>query len=137
MIRSSFVVLIVLGFVLSAVPVFSAPNMQDGLWEITTTTDIPGMPAGMSKPVKQKSCLTKSDAVPKQKDSDCKVTSSKISGNTVAWDVSCKNGGVVSEGMVIYSGDKFDGTSITTVNQGGQTMKIKSRMDGKRIGPCK
>ena len=32
---------------------FAAPNMEDGLWEITTTVDMPGVP---SKSFTQTSC---------------------------------------------------------------------------------
>jgi hypothetical protein len=35
--------------------------MEDGLWEITTTVDMPGMP---SRPFTHTTCLTKEKAVP-------------------------------------------------------------------------
>jgi hypothetical protein len=115
---------------------FCAPNMQDGLWEITSTVEMEGMPAVMMKPMTHTSCLTQKDAVPdKPAKSDCKMTDMKLVGNTVTWAVTCPD--AVSKGKVTYAGSRFAGTMETTVNQGGKKMQMKSKMKGKMIGPCK
>jgi hypothetical protein len=111
---------------------FAAPNMEDGLWEITTTVDMPGMP---SKSFTQTSCLTKEKAVPQTAESGCTIKDMKIQGNTITWTVVCKEG--TSTGKVTYSGTTMEGFTETTVKTNGNTMTIKSRMKGKRIGPCK
>ncbi len=130
-------VLCFVAVMLLASAAFSAPNVQDGQWEITTMMEMPGMPAGMKmQPVKTTTCITQKNAVPeKPAKSDCKMTDSKFAGNTVVWTVTCPNS--VSKGKITYSGTAFDGTTDTTVNEGGRTMHMKSRMKGKRIGPCK
>jgi hypothetical protein len=111
---------------------FAAPNMEDGLWEITTTVDMPGMP---SKSFTQTSCLTKEKAVPQTAESGCTIKDMKTQGNTITWTVVCKEG--TSTGKVTYSGTTMEGFTETTVKTNGNTMTIKSRMKGKRIGPCK
>jgi hypothetical protein len=49
--------------------------------------------------------------------------------------VVCKE--VTSTGKVTYAGTTMEGFTETTVKTNGNTMAIKSRMKGKRIGPCK
>jgi hypothetical protein len=128
-----FVLAISAAFVLSA---FAAPNMQDGMWEITSTVEMKGMPAGMMKPMTHTTCLTQKDSVPeKPAKSDCKMSDMKTSGNTVSWTVTCRE--AVSRGRVTYSGSTFEGTTETTMNQGGEKMTVKNKMKGRRIGPCK
>ncbi len=111
---------------------FAAPNMEDGLWEITMTVDMPGVP---SRSFTNTSCLTKEKAVPQQPaESSCTLKDVKSEGNTVTWTMICKE--ATSKGKVTYARNTMEGTFETTVKSGGQTMTMKSTMKGKRIGPC-
>jgi hypothetical protein len=112
----------------------AAPNMDDGLWEITSTVNVPGM-AGQS--FTHTTCLTKEKAVPQATESGCTVKDVKTQGNTISWTVVCKEGMSTSTGKVTYAGTTMDGVVETTVKTGGQSMTMKSTMKGKRIGPCK
>lgn len=73
-------------FSLAAVA-YAEPNLQDGLWEITSQMEMPGMPAAAMRPTKMTQCMTKTSAVPntqpKDKNHDCKMTSTNVAGNTV------------------------------------------------------
>jgi hypothetical protein len=113
---------------------FAAPNMEDGLWEITTTVDMLGMP---SKSFTHTTCLTKEKAVPQTAESGCTVKDMKTQGNTVTWTVVCREGMSTSKGKVTYAGTTMEGAIETTVKTNEQTMTMKSTMKGKRIGPCK
>jgi hypothetical protein len=104
--------------------------MEDGLWEITSTMDIPGMPA---RSFTHSSCLTKEKAVPQTSQSDCTIKDVKNLGNTVTWTVVCREGAMMSKGKVTYAGTTMEGVVETTTS--GKTMTVK--MKGKRIGPCK
>jgi hypothetical protein len=121
-------------FLFSAGLSFAAPNMEDGLWEITTAVDMPGMP---SKSFTQTSCLTKEKAVPQTSESGCTIKDVKTQGNTVTWTVVCREGMSTSKGKVTYAGTTMEGAIETTVKTNEQTMTMKSTMKGKRIGPCK
>jgi hypothetical protein len=70
-----------------------APNMQEGQWEITTSFEMPGMPAGMAKPHTITTCLSRKDYVPqdKKQQTDCTMQDTKVEGNTVTWAVVCKD----------------------------------------------
>jgi hypothetical protein len=121
-------------FLFSARLSFAAPNMEDGLWEITSTVDMPGMPA---KSFTHTTCSTKEKAVPQTAQSECTMKDVKTQGNTVTWTVVCKEGMSTSTGKITYAGTTMDGVIETTVKSNGKTMTMKSTMKGKRIGPCK
>ena len=117
-------------------------DMQEGLWEMTTKTEMPGMPANIP-PMKQTQCITKKDMIPQnqQQTPDCKITQSKVEGNTVTWAMKCSGGeagDAEGTGKITYSGDKFEG-SFSMEMQSPEQGKIKmiSKMSGKRVGPCK
>jgi len=134
--KKTLVFVIALSFIFS-VAAFAAPNYQEGLWEMTTAMDMPGLPKEMMRPMKRQVCITKQNPVPqpKEKDQQCKMTERKIVGNTVFFTVTCKNGGV-SKGEMTYSKNSFSGHQTTTRTQGGKQMTVKSTMSGKYIGPC-
>jgi uncharacterized protein YceK len=111
-------------------------NMNQGQWEITTTIDMPDMPAAAMKPHTVTSCLSKTDYVPKTnpQQSDCKLVDQKLDGNTVSWGVACKESS--GKGSITYAGDTFSGLMESTMKQGEKEMTFKMKMDGKRIGDC-
>lgn len=111
-------------------------NIQEGLWEITVKSEMPG---GEIAPITQKQCLTREDFIPKgstHQGEKCKIEDVKIVGNTVTWSHECEAGGakIKGSGKVTYSGDRFEGTmmmSLPDVN-----LNIISKMKGRRIGEC-
>jgi hypothetical protein len=137
MIKRSLVFATLLSLIF-AVAAFAAPNYKEGLWEITTTMNMPGMPKEMMRPMKNTICMTKQNAVPQQKEKgeqQCKMTNQRTVGNKVFWTMTCKNGSV-SNGEITYSKTTYDGSQTTTTSQGGKLMTVKSTMSGKYLGPC-
>lgn len=118
-------------------PAAAAPavNMQAGKWEITNSLEMQGMPAGMMKPQTFTSCLNQKDYVPKDAgQKDCEMKNMKVEGNTVSWEVACKDSG--GKGTVTYAGTTFDGVMEMTMKQSGKVMNAKMTMKGRHIGPC-
>lgn len=124
--------MIAVPFLFSAGLSIAAPNIEDGLWEITSTVNMPGMP---QQSFKHTTCLTKEKAVPQTDKSGCTVKDVKTQGNATSWTMVCKDS--TSRGKVIYAGTTMEGVVENTVKTEGQTMTMKSTMKGKRIGPCK
>jgi len=119
----------------TAKPAQGTLNMEEGQWEITTSFEMPGMPAGMAKPHTATVCLSKKDYVPKQPEqTDCSMQDTKVDGNTVSWSVVCKDS--TAKGRVTYAGSTFDGVIETTAKEGGKDMAARMTMKGKRLGPC-
>jgi len=114
-------------------------NMQDGKWEITSTIEMAGMPAGMMKPQTFTSCMSQKDYIPKNdQQKECSMKDTKIDGNTVSWEVACPD--MNGKGRITYAGTTFDGTTEMTMKGKGKgkdkDMNMKVTMKGKHLGPC-
>jgi Protein of unknown function (DUF3617). len=133
--------LMILAVIVSLVCSNSAlAEIKDGLWEITTKTEIKGMP-GQMPPSTVRQCLTKNDPVPKAKDKsiECKMKDQKISGDTMTYAMECKgkDSAVLISGKMTYKGNTFAGASTTNIKSNGQPeMQINNKTSGKYIGPC-
>ena len=123
----------------------AAPNMQEGLWEVTMKMEAPGMPAGIPPQVIQQ-CITKKDLEdPRRstpgndpKDDRCVVTDHKVQGNTATWNVACKGeNAMTGTGTATYSGTSYTGSSKMTMKQGGKLQTMNMQYSGKRLGECK
>lgn len=115
------------------------PNLEEGMWEITTEVDMPGM-AMKIPPMVYRQCLSKEDIVPKQGPVDqeiCTYSSPKTKGDRVSWSVECKSPGgkTRSDGEITYRGTSFDGT-LTMNMSGAIQMSATNRMSGRRVGDC-
>ncbi|MFO7665042.1 MAG: DUF3617 family protein [Desulfobacterales bacterium] len=121
----------------------AAPDMKEGLWEITMTSkmEMAGMSMAMP-PVTYTQCLTKSDFVPKKEEpgQECEKMSVNVSGNTVSWSIKCKSkeGIMKGTGKITYKGNTYEGImNMTFPDQGGGEGKMTSNMTGKWMGNCK
>lgn len=119
------------------IPPVSAMDMNEGMWEITTKMEVPGMPMQMPA-VKHTQCLTGKDNVPHDKDpnrKDCKIKNTDVKGDTVTWEVHCVSNGkpVKSIGKITYKGDTFDGEMKMEMDG----MNMTQKMSGRRTGNCK
>ncbi len=123
---------------LVALPLGSAlakPNLNPGKWEITTQTEMAGMP-GMIPPVTHTQCLKADVLVPQKTSKECKITDIKQDGDAISWKIVCsgKDGEMEGTGTVIYKGDTMSGTMDLVIK--GEGMRIKNTITGKRIGNC-
>jgi hypothetical protein len=113
----------------------SGPNMEDGLWEMTSQMEMEGMPN--MPPMSYRECLSRDNMVPtqKQRNQDCEQIEQDISGDTITWRMRCTSNGVTSDinGSSTYSGDTMKGTMQMTT----QGMQMTNHVTGKRVGSCK
>jgi hypothetical protein len=113
----------------------AAVEMRDGLWELTTMMDMPGM---KMPPQKRKHCYTKEDVKDQKKmvnnNKECTVTELNAVGNKVTWKMKCtgKSAGTFS-GETTFTGESYD--SVMKMQSQGMAMNMKVK--GKRIGACK
>ncbi len=124
----------------SATQTQASPDIVPGMWEITTQIDMPGLPMAIPKNTMQQ-CLDSKDVVPSMgtEQANCTVNSTKVSGNTVTWDIKCKQEGMnsSSKGTITYNGTSFKGTAtITMTSQEMGTRTMNQTMEGKRVGKC-
>lgn len=132
--------LVVLGVL--SIPVASraaGSPMEDGLWEISTTMEMPGMPYKVP-PTTVTHCYTKEDlkdnqkTIPQQK-GDCKVTDQKYSGSKISWKMVCSGENPAKgAGEIVFKGSTaYEGTMKMETKGMAMTTKYKAR----RIGNCK
>jgi hypothetical protein len=133
------VVIAVLAVVAFPSALLAAGGMREGLWEITSSMDMPGMPMKMA-PTKTKHCYTKEDVKDQKKtvttDKNCTVTDFKTSGNKMTWKMKCtgQSAGTFS-GETTFSADSYDAImKMQSDASQGRTMTMK--MKAKRIGAC-
>ena len=117
-------------------PALAADTMKPGLWEITTSMEMPGMPF-QPPPQTMRHCYTVQEVKeqPVPKDNNCKVTDLKSSASKVNWKVECKGEMAgKGEGQITYQGDTaYEGWTKMQTQGMNMTMKYKA----KRVGDCK
>lgn len=120
----------------AAAPVF-ALAMDPGEWQFTTVMSAPNMPKPQT--MTHTRCITKEQAgdparyMNDRKQSDCKVTSSKKSSDTYAWEMSCPSSGMQGTGTVKQTATTME----ANMTMKGQKMQMQSQTTGKRLGACK
>jgi hypothetical protein len=121
-------------------------RLKPGLWEITSTMDMPAMPVAMP-PRTHTQCITPKDADdPKKfapessgKDQECSVKDYKASGDKLTWSVECqgKRPGR-GTGEMVLKGDTYEGTiKMTASDPRRGEMQMTQHIKGKRLGDCK
>jgi hypothetical protein len=119
----------------------AAPNMKEGMWEITTKMEMAGRSDVAMPQQTVKHCMTKKDVddpkrmTPNSDQNRCKMTDYKLQGNTASWKVACEGQGSGS-GTITYNGDSYTGSQTMAINAGGQNMNMKMNFSGRRVGEC-
>jgi len=115
---------------------FAADSIREGYWEVTSQTEMPGMP--MKIPASTiKHCYTKEDVKDQKKviarEKNCTLTDYRVAGNKVIWAMKCtgQNAGTFN-GETIFSQDSYASTMKMKSQGHNMTVKVK----GKRIGEC-
>lgn len=131
------VILTVLAVLLVPAVSLAADSIREGLWEITTQMEMPGMPMKMP-PTVMKHCYTKNDVSDQKniisRDKNCVVTDLKTSANKVSWKMKCTGENAATmTGETVFGNESY--TSVMKMNSHGQKMTMKVK--GKRLGTCK
>lgn len=120
---------------------FSQEEIKEGEWEITIQMEMKGVDFQMP-PTTVKQCIKKEKPFPmefgKEKMPDCKILKHEIKGNTVSYEMECKDNGTktYTKGNITYKGNSFEGK--TTIKMTGkEEMEMTQIMKGKYLGPCK
>lgn len=135
MLRKTLLLSVIISFALGLSVAYGL-NMKDGLWEITSRLEMPGMPMEMPAQTYTQ-CITRKDSVPKgQNAEDCKILKKETRGDTVIWDMECSTpeGRMRMQGEITYAGTSFKGTVRM---QSADGMDMLNKMSGRRVGDCK
>ena len=137
MIRKLFIISVVLLATVSFSLAGSKPNIKPGKWEVSTRMEMPGMQMNMPA-MTHTQCITENDYIPQtsQPGEECKITKTKVSGDTVTWTMHCRGQGgeMNGTGSVTYRGDSFEGKIAMSMASSVMSMTIYT--NGRRIGEC-
>ncbi len=118
----------------TAAPAFA---MDPGEWEFTTTMTAPGMPKPRvmtnTRCIKPEEAKDPDKYLNQQKQSDCKSTSTKKTGDTYSWEMNCPSSGMTGTGTVRQAATTMDMEMVMK----GPKMEMRSQTTGKRLGACK
>lgn len=135
---------------LAMLPLFAAtpaalaipPEMQPGLWEITSKMEMPGMPR--MPPQVMRNCYTKKDledgrrTVPQSGDKNCEIRDYKLQGNTATWNMECKGeAAMTGSGTMTLGAQSYTGSMKSRTKQGGKTIEMNHSWSARRVGDCK
>jgi hypothetical protein len=136
--------ILALVLLLSATGTALAVDVEPGNWELSGSTQTPGSDKPVAlKPVTR--CVTPEDAQDPtrllgQSARSCEFTNRRDSGSTLSFDVACKGQvPMKGSGSVQYGKDRFEGNLDLTAEGvviAGQALVMKSRISGRRLGPC-
>ena len=120
----------------------AAPNMKEGLWEITVKTEMEGMPGAMPARTMQQ-CITQAELADPSKttpgaqgDRRCKITDYRMQGNTASWKTVCE-GDMSGSGTMTYAGSSYTGTQTVSMKHDGKTVNMTMNFAGRHLGACK
>ena len=134
--RIASILLLVLALSWSVMAQSSSP-MREGMWEVNSTLNIPGM--GDAPPMKHQQCITAAQikdpeaALPKM-DNNCKISNSKLNGSTATYTLTCTQPTeVTGTGEIKYAGsDSYTGT--LKLDSGGASFTLN--YEAHRVGDC-
>ena len=124
-------------------PVMAAGiSVEPGMWEMTTTLNMPMLPAPQTTTVSE--CIEDSefdleDMSTEELDPNCTMTADQIDDSTVKWSMDCPvEGGGTShaEWRITSGGDTIEGDGMISVSVMGQEMEMTTTFTGKHTGAC-
>jgi hypothetical protein len=140
MLKRTLAVVVVLGAFGSA-PCIAA-EIEAGEWEFTSTSTsrlFPGaQTASFKRCIKQEEAKNpdKWMAEPSQQ-GDCKVTPGTKSADTYTWVMECPKAKMRGTGSARMSRAAMEGETHMTGEVQGQKFELRTKVTGKRLGPCK
>ena len=118
-------------------------DLQPGLWEVTTTTSMPGMPVQVP-PQTLRQCYTAADLAQAQEavrqggNDNCKIRNFKEQGNTASWSMTCSGEPAMrGTGSMTSTATSFTGSMDSVMDTPGGAMAITNSWRAKRLGACK
>jgi len=116
------------------------PNLKEGLWRMALQMIVPNATGPSTGPAQYERCLAPNNvdkllAVPAG--APCRVLSSKLTRDTLIWEMSCSQQGYDSDinGKINFNGTTLDG-KITTVTRSPQPIRITTNIAARYIGKC-
>jgi len=123
-----------------AVAEAEGPDVKEGMWEITSQMEMPGMPMAVP-PVTFKQCFTKQSMKPENilRNNNCTMQKMDVRSNSVSWQMRCQQQGMqmTGSGNIDYQHTAFSGNFVMQMSSANQaSMNMNTKLTGRYIGPC-
>ena len=119
-----------------------ANEIDPGEWEFTSVSTSRLLPGPQQASFKR--CIRPEEARNPDKwmaepsqTGDCRVTPGKKDADTYTWTILCPRGNIRGAGSARLSRSSLEGETNMTGELQGQKFDIRTRVTGKRLGPCK
>jgi len=127
----------------------ASPDIQPGMWEITSRVQPPSLPFGLTIPPNSilpqsavyTKCITPEDIQRPQafvrEQTGCTLSSLQMGDARATWAASCSQPAPSrSTGEATFQGATAEGRSTVTTNVQGFELPVQIRFSGRRIGNC-
>ncbi len=125
----------------SAAPCLAA-GIEPGEWEFTSTSVSALFPAPQTATFRR--CIPPEEAANPDrwmsdpgKQSDCKLTPGAKTANTYSWKMECPSAKMRGTGTARMTALTMDGETVMNGEVQGQKFELRTKVTGKRVGPCK
>lgn len=119
-----------------------AQGLEPGEWEFSSTMTSAMLPKPQSMTFRN--CIKKEDADnperwmgQKQRETDCKFTPLKKSGDGYSWEMTCPKSNMKGSGTVRIGRGTMQSEMRMSGDAKGEKFEMLTKMSGKRLGACK
>lgn len=117
------------------------PDIKEGLWEMTSTGQVSGVPDMQPISNTSRSCMSKKDVTDPNtlmKNNGCSVSEMNIQANSASWKMSCQQEGVsmMGSGTMNYQHESISGEMTMAMQGEGGGVTVVTSITGRYVGPC-
>jgi hypothetical protein len=134
------IVLAALIFLARTGAVFAAPDIHEGLWEVSIDAEVGGQPISATPMVVRQCIGTQSvqDLMAQMGGAGgCSISDFQQDGPRARWNLACSGAIDVSgTGQTEIAGDQFSGRMDLVIKMGGESMPMAQKFQAHRVGEC-
>ena len=119
-----------------------AAGIEPGEWEFTSTSVSALFPGPQTATFRR--CIPPEEAANPDrwmsdpgKQSDCKLTPGAKTHDTYSWRMECPSAKMRGTGTARMTASTMDGETVMNGEVQGQKFELRTKVTGKRVGPCK
>jgi Protein of unknown function (DUF3617) len=120
----------------------AAAQIEAGEWEFTSVSTSRLFPGPQNATFRR--CIPKEEAANPDRwmanpgpQSDCKITPGAKTANTYSWQMECPGAKMRGNGTARMTASTMDGETVMNGEVQGQKFELRTKVTGKRLGPCK
>ena len=137
--NNKFIITLLLSSGLSAAYA-QTPDIEEGLWEISSQSSIVEMPMQMPA-LTQEQCFTRQSMNPENilQQNNCQMNNMDIQSDRANWSMTCQQEGMTMQGSgnIQYQKTSFSGVFDLTMSGAPEgAMHMHTKLTGRYIGKC-